>query len=75
VRPADLAAVSRTRAALASGTARLAREHAGISRTEMAASLGVSRQAVSKWEAGRGITAEHALAYGRLLAKLVKEAA
>jgi DNA-binding transcriptional regulator YiaG len=76
MRPAELAIVAATRADLASGTAREAREAAGLSRAEFAEALGVSRQTVGNWETGRvKPTAEHALAYGRLLARLGKKAA
>lgn len=75
MRPADLTMVKAVRAALADGSARESRQRTGLSASDFAAALGVSRQSVSYWEAGRGITAEHALAYGRLLARLGKVAA
>ena len=76
VRPSDLAAVSRVRASLKSGSARTARDAAGVSSAEMAAALGVSRQSVSAWEAGRSVpSAAHALAYARALAAIMRPAA
>jgi DNA-binding XRE family transcriptional regulator len=76
VRPADLAAAIRTRADLASDTARGTREAAGITAADMARAVGVSRQAVSSWETGTAVpTLEHALAYGRVLAALKRKAA
>lgn len=81
MRPADLAAATRIRAALKSGTMRKERIAARISGAEMARELqrrgqGVTPQAVSGWETGRKQpTVEHALAYGRVLAALAKRAA
>lgn len=76
MRPADVAAISRTRADLASGAARQAREAAKVTQAEMASALGVSRSALGHWETGRSVpSAEHALAYGRLLARLGRKAA
>jgi DNA-binding XRE family transcriptional regulator len=76
VRPADLAVIARTRASLADGSARLAREAAGVSAPEVAAAAGVARQSVSAWESGRAVpSARHALAYARLLAAVAVQAA
>lgn len=76
MRPADLAAIARIRADLRSGAARSAREAAGVSAAEIASVCGVSRQAVSAWEAGRSVpSAAHALAYARALAAIVRQAA
>lgn len=76
MRSADLAIVAATRADLKSGAAREARDTAGIRQSEIASTLGVTRAAVSHWEAGRSVpSAEHALAYGRLLRQLGKAAA
>lgn len=76
MRPADLALISATRADLKSGRATIARTAAGIRQFEVAGALGVTRAAVSHWEAGRSVpSAEHALAYGRLLRQLGKAAA
>jgi len=76
VRPAELALIASSRADMMSGKARAARESAGLSPAEVASALGVSRQTVGLWESGkRKPTADHALAYGRLLARLRKEAA
>jgi len=69
VRPSDLAAVARIRADLRTGTAKESRAAAGVSASEIALALGVSRQSVSAWEAGRSVpSAPHALAYGKALA-------
>jgi DNA-binding XRE family transcriptional regulator len=71
VKPSDLARAAATRAALAGGSARLARIATGLTQSDVARSLGVSRQAVGGWESGTDRpTAEHALAYGRLLAAI-----
>ncbi len=76
MRPADLALIAVVRADLKSGAARSARQSAGISQAEFAATLGVSRQAVCQWEAGHSKpSAEHALAYGKLLRQLGRAAA
>jgi DNA-binding XRE family transcriptional regulator len=76
MRPADLALVASTRADLVSGAARAQREDAGVSQAEIAGAIGLSRQAVSKWESGRSVpSAPHALAYGRLLRQLGRKAA
>jgi DNA-binding XRE family transcriptional regulator len=76
MRPADLATVSVIRAALKSGTAKAARIASGARQSDVAGEIGVSRSAVGHWETGRAVpSAEHALAYGRLLARLGKKAA
>jgi len=76
MRPSDLTVVREIRAQLADGSAREARERTGLSAADFAAALGVSRQAVSYWETGRCVpSAEHALAYARLLRQLGKKAA
>jgi transcriptional regulator with XRE-family HTH domain len=76
MRPADLALIAQARADLRSGRARELREAAGIHQGEVAAVVGVSRVAVSQWEAGvTAPTTGHALAYGRLLRDLAKRAA
>lgn len=76
MRPADLAFVAATRADLASGRARESRESAGARQADIADALGVSRQAVSKWESGLcSPSAPHALAYGKLLRQLGRKAA
>lgn len=76
MRPADVATVSRTRDALKSGAARTARIASGARQSDVAEALGVCRAAVGLWESGgRKPTAEHALAYGRLLARLTRKAA
>ena len=79
----DLALIAETRAALADGSARARREVAGITVTEMAGAVGVTRQAVSMWErqdpeTGKPVRVPgtaRALAYGRVLAALAKRAA
>lgn len=76
MRLADLELIARTRADLKSGAARLAREAARLGRREVAETLGVSAAALGHWETGRSVpSAEHALAYGRLLRSLAKAAA
>lgn len=73
MRPADLALIAQTRADLKSGRAR---EAAGIHQGEVAAVVGVSRVAISQWEAGvTAPTTAHTLAYGRLLRDLARRAA
>ena len=68
--------VTRIRADLKSGRAREDREATRAAQREIALALGVTRTAVSHWEAGRSVpSAEHALAYGRLLDRLAKAAA
>jgi DNA-binding XRE family transcriptional regulator len=69
MRPADLAAIARIRADLASGAAGAARRAAGVKAAEIAAAAGVCRQTVYAWEAGRLVpAAPRALAYARALA-------
>lgn len=76
MRAADALLIARTRADLASGDARTARAAARMSQADVAATLGVARSAVGHWESGRSVpSAEHALAYGRLLRQLGKAAA
>jgi DNA-binding XRE family transcriptional regulator len=76
VRPSDLALIAQVRGDLASGRARETRDAAGLTQSEAAAALGVSRQALSKWERGSSVPdTAHALAYGRLLRDLAKLAA
>lgn len=76
MRPADLTLIAQTRADLRSGRARDARTAAAVRQSEVAEALGVTRTAVSHWEAGRSTPdAAHALAYGRLLRDLARQAA
>jgi DNA-binding XRE family transcriptional regulator len=76
MRPSDLAAVARIRDDLRSGAARKARSAAGVTASEMARVLNVSRTSVSDWETGkRAPSVAHALAYGRALAALAPKAA
>ena len=66
------------RAELASGKARRERIGAGVSGAEVARAMRppVSPQAVFTWEVGQKVpTVEHALAYGRVLAAVTKQAA
>lgn len=73
---ADLALISATRTALRDGSAKIARERAGVTQAEMADVLGVSRPAISMWEAGKRQPGTRlALAYGRALAALGQRAA
>ena len=73
MRRSDLTLITRTRADLASGRARKARESAGLHQRAVASALGVTRQAVGHWESGRYAPSdEHALAYGRLLRDLAR---
>lgn len=76
VRPADLALAMRTITSLKTGQARQTREASGASQSDIAAVLGVTRQAVCQWEAGvRRPRVAHAAAYGHLLRRLAKESA
>jgi DNA-binding transcriptional regulator YiaG len=76
VRPSDLAAAVQARAVLRSGEAARQREAADITAADFARALGVTRQAVRAWETNAAVpTAEHALAYGKLLAALEQKAA
>lgn len=76
MRPADVALIAQTRAELASGAARAARDAAKITQDEMASALGASRSAVGHWETGKRVPSSvHALAYGRLLRQLARKAA
>ncbi len=73
---AEIALAKATRDDLASGRARNRRELAGARQGDVAAALGVTRQAVSKWESGQSVpSAAHALEYGKLLRQLAKRAA
>lgn len=76
MRPAELALAASTRADLASGRAAVHRRAAGARQADVAETIGVSRQAVSKWEMGLcAPSSAHALAYGRLLRQLARGAA
>ena len=71
MRPSDLAAIAAIRADLRSGAAKRAREATGLSRQEVAESIGVTRQTVWLWERETNPKVpsdEHALAYARALA-------
>ena len=52
VRPADLALAMRTITTLKTGQARQTRQAIGARQADIAQVLGVTRQAVSQWEAG-----------------------
>ncbi len=72
----DLQALTTMRAALTSGEAEALRRRAGLSRAELGAAVGVSREAVQKWELGDRIPrGDAALRYARLLARLAGQAA
>jgi DNA-binding transcriptional regulator YiaG len=59
------------RAALLNGQAERLRRDAGLSRAEVGAAIGVSREAVQKWELGdRTPRGDAALKYARLLSQL-----
>lgn len=76
MRQSDLLLVTRARADLKSGAARTLRVTCGLTQTEIAAQIGVSSVAVSRWESGdRTPRGEVALRYARLLAALRKATA
>ena len=69
VRPADLALAMRTITTLKTGQARQTRQAIGARQADIAQVLGVTRQAVSQWEAGvRRPSVQHALDYARIMA-------
>lgn len=69
--PTDVAVLVWARAALRSGGAANLRVAAGLSQGEVAAAVGVTTSAVSKWEAGQRIPrGEIAMRYARFLAEL-----
>lgn len=60
----------------APASCRAIRELAGVSQEDVARELGVSREAVSRWETGeRAPTGERLVAYALLIARLRKEVA
>ena len=72
MRNADLAVIARIRADFASGDAEAARKAARVSRADVAAAAGVSRQTVFAWETGKAVpSARNALNYARALAAAV----
>jgi DNA-binding transcriptional regulator YiaG len=76
MRQSDLLLVTRARADLKSGAAREVRVACGLTQTEIAAQVGVSSVAVSRWEAGnRTPRGAAALRYARLLDALQKAGA
>jgi len=67
----DLLLVAQARADAKSGRAREIRRAAGVSQSEVAATCGVDRVAVSLWESGRRTPrGEPAVRYGRVLRML-----
>lgn len=69
MRQSDLAAIVRVRADLRTGAAMKARESSGLSASEVARVLKVTRQAVWQWERGLKVPSDvHALAYAKALA-------
>ncbi len=72
--PQDLHALSKMRAALVSGQAERLRRGAGLSRAEVGAAVGVSREAIQKWELGERVPRGAAgLRFARLLARLARQ--
>jgi len=70
----DVQTVAWVRRLARTGTARLIREGAGISASEMARALGVSPAAVSRWERGeRAPKSDLAEAWAALLRRLSTE--
>ena len=64
----DLGLISWTRSRCRDGTARIIRQHAGLSLAEAGSFLGVSLSTVSKWETGDRLPRTPlALSYGRFL--------
>jgi transcriptional regulator with XRE-family HTH domain len=67
----ELELLIEVRTAVQSGRAARVRELAGLSQAEVAALVGVTPAAISRWEAGeRRPTGERALAYGRVLRRI-----
>lgn len=63
--------LARYRHIVASGDARDIRRAAGLSLSEVAGAVGVTKAAVIRWERGESVPRErHAVAYGRLLEQL-----
>jgi DNA-binding transcriptional regulator YiaG len=70
----DVQTVAWVRRLARTGTARLIREGAGISGSELARELGVSRAAVSRWERGeRAPKGDVAQAWAAILRRLSTE--
>jgi DNA-binding transcriptional regulator YiaG len=68
----DLRLIVWTRFRCRDGTARIIRQHAGLSLAEAGSFLGVSLSTVSKWETGdRQPRTEFAIAYGRFLRGII----
>ena len=66
----DVRLVGLVRQLVASGDIRRVRQELGLSVAEVAAVVGVTREAVSAWERGAIPRTEVALRYGRLLIEL-----
>ena len=67
----DALALVRVRAAVRSGTARRVRQAAGLTKIEVARSIGTSHACVSRWEAGKRVPqGEPAVRYWRVLQRL-----
>lgn len=73
MRATDAELLARVRQRVRSGEAQLIRERAGLTRSECAGVVQVSREALQKWELGdRSPTGAAALRYGRLLDRLCR---
>ncbi len=69
----EVVELSRCRSLVASGAARSIREAAGLSLSEVAGAVGVSKAAIMLWERGDRVPrGAPALAYGRLLQELMR---
>jgi len=67
----ELELLIEVRAAVQGGRAARVRELAGLSQAEVAALVGVTPAAISRWEAGeRRPTGPRAVAYGRVLRRI-----
>lgn len=72
----ELALIIEARDAARSGRAARLRRAAGVSQSELAAAVGVTPSAISRWESGRRYPrAEAAAAYARALRTLASEIA
>jgi DNA-binding transcriptional regulator YiaG len=67
----DVLALAHVRELAATGRAREIRESARLSQADLAEQLGTTAASVCRWESGRRIPRQVALAYARLLAELV----
>jgi transcriptional regulator with XRE-family HTH domain len=76
VTSSDLSLLMEARTAAGSGRGRRIRQAAGLSQAELAAVVGVSPVAISRWEAGdRRPHGAAAIAYARLLRELAEQVA